>query len=59
LTALIYLIPLLSETRFEDKELIERFEEDHREYIKRTGAMFPKPKKWGQFLNLLFYLRKS
>jgi len=40
-TALIFLIPVLNETRLEDKEMIERFGEEHKKYIKNTGALFP------------------
>ncbi len=42
LTALIYFIPALVEIRLEDNELIKRYGEKHREYIKSTGALFPR-----------------
>jgi len=58
-TALIFLIPLISKIRFEDEEMIGRFGEEHRKYIKSTGAMFPKPKKLGKFLKLMFFWGKS
>ncbi|MDI6690237.1 MAG: methyltransferase, partial [Actinomycetota bacterium] len=55
LTALIFLIPILYETRVEDREMIERFGDEHKKYIKNTGALFPH-KNIGKFLRLLFFL---
>lgn len=57
LTALIFLIPILIEVRFEDSEIIERVGEEHKEYIKNTGALFPH-KNVGTFLKLLFFLKR-
>jgi len=53
LTALIFLIPTLIETRLEDNEMIKRTGEKHREYIENTGALFPR-KNVIQFFKLLF-----
>ncbi len=53
LTALIFLIPVLTAAWLEDKELTERVGEEHRSYIKNTGALFPH-KNVGGFLKLLF-----
>jgi len=57
LTALIFLIQILIEVRFEDSEIIERVGEEHKEYIKNTGALFPH-KNVGTFLKLLFFLKR-
>jgi len=54
LTALIFLIPVLVAVRLEDREMIEKFGEKHREYINNTGALFPR-KNIGKFLKLLFF----
>lgn len=56
LTALIFLIPVLNEARLEDKEMMERFGEEHRKYLKNTGALFPH-KNIGKFMRLLFFLK--
>ena len=42
LTALIYLAPILVEMKLEDDELIERFGDAHRQYMKETRALFPR-----------------
>lgn len=42
LTALIFLVPTLVEIHLEDNELIRRGGEEHRKYIKNTGALFPR-----------------
>lgn len=54
LTALIYLIPNLLEIKLEDEELIERFGEEHKRYIKETPAMFPRLRDLGRFFGLIF-----
>ncbi len=51
--ALIFLIPLLAGMYMEDKELVERYGDIHRDYIKKTGALLPTKKPLG-FLKLLF-----
>jgi len=38
----------------EDKELIKRFGDKHKKYIKEIGAIIPKFKKIGKFLKYLF-----
>lgn len=53
LTALIFWIPALIETRLEDNELIKRYGEEHRKYIQSTGALFPRKNVTG-FFRLLF-----
>jgi protein-S-isoprenylcysteine O-methyltransferase Ste14 len=42
LTALIYAIPIFLEIQLEDKEIIERFGEEHRCYVKEIPAIFPR-----------------
>ena len=54
LTALIYVIPNLLEIKLEDEELIERFGEEHRRYIKETPAIFPRLKDLERFFKLVF-----
>lgn len=56
-TALIFLIPIFVEIRLEDNEIIERVGEEHKKYIKNTGALFPH-KNVGKFLKLLFFLER-
>jgi protein-S-isoprenylcysteine O-methyltransferase Ste14 len=56
LTALIFLIPALTEARLEEKEMTERFGEEHKKYIKNTGILFPR-KNIGKFFRLLFFLQ--
>jgi protein-S-isoprenylcysteine O-methyltransferase Ste14 len=51
--AALQLIPALSTGWMEDKELIERDGEAHREYIRSTGALLPR-KDIGGFFRLLF-----
>lgn len=55
--ALIFLIPVFNEVRLKDKEMTERFGEEHKKYIKNTGALFPH-KNIRKFLKLLFSLKK-
>jgi protein-S-isoprenylcysteine O-methyltransferase Ste14 len=55
LTALIYVIPNLLEMKLEDRELIERFGEEHRRYISETPAIFPRLEDIGGFAKLLLF----
>lgn len=57
-TALIFLIPVVMEVRFEDQEMAERFGERHREYIANTGAVLPR-KNIRKFLGILFFARRK
>ncbi|MFX1551969.1 MAG: methyltransferase family protein [Promethearchaeota archaeon] len=59
LIALIAFIPFLIAIKCEDKELIKRFGENHEQYIKKTGAIVPKFKKFGKFLRFLFSKEKE
>jgi protein-S-isoprenylcysteine O-methyltransferase Ste14 len=52
--ALIFLIPLFAAIYLEDKELVERYGDVHREYIKRTPAIIP----WKKPLDFLRLMRK-
>jgi len=56
LTALIFLIPVLVAVWLEDREMMERFGEEHREYINNTGALFLR-KNIGKFLKPLFFFK--
>jgi protein-S-isoprenylcysteine O-methyltransferase Ste14 len=58
LTALIYLIPILLEMKLEDDELIERFGDAHRRYMKETRGLFPRRQDLGKLLNLVFSRRR-
>jgi protein-S-isoprenylcysteine O-methyltransferase Ste14 len=51
-TAFIFLVPILVEIRLEDHELIKRGGDNHRNYIKSTGALFPRDIRG--FFKLLF-----
>ena len=53
--ALQQLIPASAAGYMEDRELIERVGEKHRQYISQTAALFPVRRGWG-FLKLLFFL---
>lgn len=57
--ALIAFIPFLIAIKYEDKELVKRFGENHRLYIKETGAIFPHLKNIGKFLKFLFSKEKK
>jgi protein-S-isoprenylcysteine O-methyltransferase Ste14 len=48
-----FLIPVLVEVHFEDSELVRRSGDEHRHYIKNTGALFPHRDVAG-FFKLLF-----
>jgi protein-S-isoprenylcysteine O-methyltransferase Ste14 len=52
-TALVFLIPILVEVHFEDSELVRRSGDEHKHYIKNTGALFPHRDVAG-FFKLLF-----
>lgn len=54
LTALVCLIPFLIEARLEDRELVKRFREEHRSYIRETPAIFPRLRDTGKFFRFLF-----
>jgi hypothetical protein len=54
LVSLIFLIPLLTAIYLEDKELVERYGDVHREYIKRTPAIIP----WRKPLDFLRLMRE-
>ena len=56
LITLIFLIPVLVAVRLEDREMMERFGEKHREYINNTGVLFPR-KNIGKFLRILFFFK--
>ena len=53
LVALLLLIPSLAAGYMEDRELIERSGQEHREYIRNTPALVP-ARRLGSFLKLLF-----
>jgi hypothetical protein len=55
LTALLQLIPALVAGYWEDRELIARVGDRHREYIQRTAALIPL-NRLGGFLKLVFFL---
>ena len=57
LTALIYLIPILLEMKLEDDELIERFGDAQRRYMKETRALFPRWQDFGTLMKLVFFRR--
>ncbi|MFX0083950.1 MAG: methyltransferase family protein [Candidatus Hodarchaeota archaeon] len=59
LIAMISFIPFLVAMKCEDRELIRRFGVKHQQYIKETGAIFPKYKKFGKFLKFLFSKEKN
>jgi protein-S-isoprenylcysteine O-methyltransferase Ste14 len=56
LVALIFLIPILTAIYLEDNELVERYGDIHRDYIRETVAIFPWKKPLG-FLKLLLRVR--
>ena len=57
LVALLLLIPSLAAGYMEDRELIERAGEEHREYLRTTPALVPF-RHLGGFLKLLFSFEK-
>ena len=57
LTSLIFLIPILTAIYQEDRELIERYGDVHREYMGSTGAILPSKRPLGFFK--LLVSRKS
>lgn len=58
LVAIIFLFPLYVGIYLEDRELIERYGDAHREYIKKTGALMPK-KPLGFLKTLINFKRKD
>lgn len=54
--ALLQLIPALTVGYMEDRELIEREGEKHREYLRSTAALIP-VKRICEFVKLLFFLK--
>jgi len=56
LVALIFLIPILTAIYLEDNELVERYGDVHRDYIKKTTAILPWKRPLG-FLKLLLRFR--
>ncbi len=59
LIALIAFIPFVVAIKCEDRELIKRFGEKHKHYIKETGAIIPRLKNIGKFLKFLFSKEKK
>ena len=58
LVALIFLIPILTAIYLEDRELVERYGDVHRDYIKRTAAIIPWKRPMG-FLRLMARVRRE
>jgi len=56
--ALIAFIPFIVEARLEDEELVRRFGEEHKEYIRNIGALFPH-KNIKKFLKFLFFIDRG
>jgi len=57
--ALLSFIPYIVALKLEDNELIKRFGEPHRQYVRQTHAIFPHFKDIGKFLKLLFTKEKN
>lgn len=55
LTALIYLIPNLIEMKLEDDELVERYGDEHRRYMKGTRGLIPRLQDFEGLLKLVFF----
>ncbi|MGD8458410.1 MAG: methyltransferase, partial [Anaerolineales bacterium] len=55
--ALLQLIPTIAAGYMEDRELIDRVGEKHKEYIAQTAALFPIRRLW-DFLKLLFFFER-
>jgi hypothetical protein len=53
--SLLQFIPALAAGHLEDREMIDREGQTHREYIQRTAALVP-IKRFGGFLKLLFFM---
>ena len=53
LVALLLLVPSLAAGYMEDRELIERAGEEHREYLRNAPPLLPL-RRLGGFLRLLF-----
>jgi hypothetical protein len=58
LVALIFLVPILTAIYLEDNELVERYGDVHREYIKRTAAIIPWKRPLG-FFKLMLQFRQE
>ena len=56
LVALIFLIPILTAINLEDRELVGRYGDVHRDYIERTAAIIPWKRPTG-FLKLMVRIR--
>jgi len=52
--ALLAFLPFLIGAKLEDRELLKRFGEPHRQYIQTTPAFFPHLRKAGKFFRFLF-----
>ncbi|MFX1284786.1 MAG: methyltransferase family protein [Promethearchaeota archaeon] len=57
--ALIAFIPFIIGAKMEDKELIKRIGEPHRQYINKTPSFFPYPRNIGKFFRFLFSIKDS
>ncbi|MBN1438758.1 MAG: hypothetical protein JW929_05035 [Anaerolineales bacterium] len=57
LAAIIALLPSVAAGYVEDRELISRYGDSHREYIRQTSALFPF-RHPGRFLRLLLFMEK-
>jgi len=55
LTAFIYLLPVLFEMKLEDDELVARFADAHRQYMKETRSLVPRWQDVGKLLRLIFF----
>jgi protein-S-isoprenylcysteine O-methyltransferase Ste14 len=58
LAASLLLIPALLTGHLEDQELIGRYGQAHRDYIRKTSALFPFKHPW-RFFRLLFFMDKQ
>ncbi|MFX1265220.1 MAG: methyltransferase family protein [Promethearchaeota archaeon] len=58
LVALIFLIPIVAAIYLEDRELVERYGDVHRDYIKRTAAIIPLKRPLG-FLRLMVQFKQE
>jgi len=58
LVSFLQLIPALAAGYLEDREMIEREGQAHRDYIQKTAALFP-IKRFGGFLKLLFFIESN
>ncbi|MGD8814605.1 MAG: methyltransferase [Anaerolineales bacterium] len=58
LTALMYLIPILLQMKLEDDELVERFGDVQRGYMKETRGLFPRWHDTRRLMKLVFSRRR-